>query len=100
LQSLPEFEDITPITNDLLALWIQYLQNNTSNIQIVNNTNVDEFTRIVNMTYTAVNNAGTILPFDDYTVDRKSMQMFVLSPDRTTGYAIISNLSNTQTQQH
>ena len=78
--SRPEFEDTTPTTTDLLALWIQDLQNDTSNIQIVNNTDIDEFTKIVNMTSQYFN------------VDIKSRIMFVLSQDRNTGYTILNNL--------
>lgn len=105
LQSRPEFENITSgniTTNDLLALRIQYLTNNASvsEIKIENSTDLDQFTKLVNMTYKRVENAGTFLPFDDYTVDRKSSQMYVLSPDRNTGYDIVNNLNNTQTIQH
>jgi hypothetical protein len=99
LQSLPEFEDDTaqPTTNDLLALWIQYLQNNTSGIQIVNNTDVDEFTKIVNMTYTFYN-PGSILPFDEASNDVKTRLLFVLSQDRNIGYEIVNSIGiNNQT---
>lgn len=97
LQSLPEFEDTAPTTNDLLALWIQYLQNNTSNLQIVNNTDVDEFTKIVNMTYTT-HDEGSILPFDETSNDVKTRLMFVLSQDRDTGYRIVNTVGiNNQT---
>ena len=97
LQSLPEFEDTAPTTNDLLALWIQYLQNNTSNLQIVNNTDFDEFTKIVNMTYTT-HDEGSILPFDETSNDVKTRLMFVLSQDRNTGYQIVNTVGiNNQT---
>src|SRR5919112_5954146 len=91
LQSMPEFQDIPelPTTNDLLALWVQYLQNGnqTSDIQIVNTTDIDEFTKIANMTYTAYDNAGTLFnSFDDFNYNVKSLSMFVLSQDRNTGY--------------
>lgn len=56
LQSLPEFQDqennITITTNDLVALWIQYLQNDSSDVEIQNSTDVDEFTKIASLTYT------------------------------------------------
>lgn len=62
----------TITTNDLVALRIQFLQNHgISDIQIVNNTDVDEFTKIVNMTYT-YHYEGIILPLDDYSYREKT----------------------------
>jgi hypothetical protein len=106
LQSMPEFQDVPepPTTNDLLALWIQTLQtgNQTRDIQIVNNTDVDEFTKIADMTWTFYDTAGTAFnPFDDYTYNVKSVIMFVLSPeDRNTGYQITNSISNDNQIQH
>jgi hypothetical protein len=112
LQSMPEFQNesddgsnIIPTTNDLVALWIRYLENgnSTSRIQIENTTDVDEFRKIINMTYTFLENAGTSLPFDDYTYDVNSAIMFVLSQDRNTGYIINNNValvSDNQTELH
>jgi hypothetical protein len=104
LRSRPEFENITSsnytiTTDDLLALRIQWLQNNASvfGIKIENSTDVDEFTKLVNMTYTS--QVPVNILFSDE-VDRKSSQMYVLSQDRNTGYVIHNNLNNTQTQQH
>jgi hypothetical protein len=104
LQSRPEFENIassnyTITTNDLLALRIQWLQNNASvfGIKIENSADVDEFTKLVNMTYTFQDQVNIFFPLE---VDRKSSQMYVLSQDRNTGYVIYNNLNNTQTQQH
>lgn len=104
MQSRPEFENITSsnytiTTDDLLALRIQYLYNNGSvtGIKIENSTDVDEFTKLVNMTYTRHDRVNIFFPVE---VDRKSSQMYVLSPDRNTGYVIYNNLNNTQTQQH
>ena len=97
LQSLPELEDTAPTTNDLLALRIQSLQNNTRNIQIENNTDVDEFTKIVNMTYT-YHDEGSFLPLDETDTPTKGSSMFVLSQDRNTGYYIVNNVGiNNQT---
>ena len=100
LQSVPEFEDIpqtTPITtNDLLALAIQSLQNGnrTSDIQIQNSTDVDEFRKIVNMTMTRYDDAGTPFnPLDDFSYNMKSLAMFVLSEDRNTGYQIFNTMA-------
>jgi hypothetical protein len=98
LQSMPAFEDIPtpPTTNDLVALFIQSLQNGnrTSDIQIVNDTDIDEFTKIVNMTWTFYDDVGTPFnPFDDFTYNVKSLDMFVLSQDRNTGYIIFNNLA-------
>jgi hypothetical protein len=83
----------------LLALRIQYLYNNGSvtGIKIENSTDVDEFTKLVNMTYTRHDRVNIFFPVE---VDRKSSQMYVLSPDRNTGYVIYNNLNNTQTQKH
>jgi hypothetical protein len=85
LQSRPEFQNsssnIIPTTNDLVALWIQHLQNiSSSQIKIENTTDIDEFTRIVNMTS------------EYFNVDVKSRIMFALSQDRNTGYSIINNI--------
>jgi hypothetical protein len=98
LQSMPAFEDIPtpPTTNDLVALFIQSLQNGnrTSDIQIVNDTDIDEFTKIVNMAWTFYDDVGTPFnPFDDFTYNVKSLDMFVLSQDRNTGYIIFNNLA-------
>jgi hypothetical protein len=100
LQAVPEFEDIpqtTPITtNDLLALAIQSLQNGnkTSDIQIQNNTDVDEFRKIVNMTMTRYADAGTPFnPFDDFSYNMKSLAMLVLSEDRNTGYQMFNTMA-------
>jgi hypothetical protein len=93
---MPEFQqsksstNIT--TNDLVALWIKYLQNNSiSQIKIQNNTDINEFRKIVDMTYQGIEKAGTVTPFDDYTYGMKTYLMFVLSQDRNTGYTIINN---------
>jgi hypothetical protein len=103
LQSRPEFENasssnngvITPTTDDMVALWVRYLQNvSASQIKIVNATDVNGFTRIVNMTYQVVNKAGTLLPFDDYTYGVKAAVMLALSQDRNTGYSIVNALSD------
>jgi hypothetical protein len=100
LQSRPEFEGVEEdeeegviiTTNDLVAIRIQELENSTQNLQIQNSTDVNEFTRIVTMTYDYLEQAGTFLPFDDYTYPVKSTSMFVLSPDRNTGYIILNNI--------
>lgn len=83
----------------MLALRIQYLYNNGSatEIKIENSTDVDQFTKLVNMTYTRQDRVNIFFPVE---VDRKSSQMYVLSPDRNTGYSIVNNLNNTQTQHH
>lgn len=102
LPSRPEFENesssngiITPTIDDMVALWVRYLQNvSASQIKIVNATDVNEFTKIVNMTYQVVNNAGTLLPFDDYTYNVKAAVMLALSQDRNTGYSIVNALSD------
>jgi plastocyanin len=118
LQSMPQFQNessssdsafggnssnnmIIPTTDDLVALRIQALQNQSdSQIKIENTTDVDEFTKLVNMTYQSVDRAGTILPFDDSTYNVKSTIMFVLSQDRNTGYYIANNIAaDNQTQQ-
>jgi hypothetical protein len=98
LQSMPEFEGLeTPITtNDLLALSIQNQQktNQTSNIQIQNNTDLDEFRKIVNMTMTVYDDAGTpFIPWDDFSYNAKGLLMFALSPDRNTGYEIFNGMA-------
>ena len=86
--------NIKVTTNDLVALWIQYLQNNTtSQIKIGNTTDVDEFTKIVDMTYIVHSAAGTLLPLDDYSYDVKCSLMFALSQDRNTGYQIFNNMA-------
>ena len=104
LRSRPEFENITSsnytiTTDDLFALRVQYLYNNASatGIKIENSTDVDEFTKLVNLTYTVHDRVNIFIPVE---VDRKSSQMYVLSQDRNTGYSIVNNLNNTQTQQH
>lgn len=102
LPSRPEFENesssngiITPTIDDMVALWVRYLQNvSASQIKIVNATDVNEFTKIVNMTYQVVNNAGTLVPFDDYTYNVKAAVMLALSQDRNTGYSIVNTLSD------
>ena len=95
LQSMPEFQNLSsPITtNDLVALWIQQLQNDTSRIKIVNNTDIDEFTKFVDTTYIVHSTAGTILPLDDYDYNVTNSNMFVLSQDRNTGYHINRSVS-------
>ena len=97
LQSRPEFEDnavVVPTTNDLVALYIQDMQNSntSSDIKIENTTDIDEFTKIANMTYTVYNDAGTPFnPYDDYTQNNKGLFMFVLSPaDNNTGYILFN----------
>jgi hypothetical protein len=104
LQSRPEFENITSsnytiTTNDLLALRIQWLTNNASvfGIKIENSTDVDEFRKLVDMTYTRQDRENIFFTED---VDRKASQMYVLSQDRNTGYVIYNILNNTQAQQH
>jgi hypothetical protein len=93
---MPEFQqsksstNIT--TNDLVALWIKYLQNNSiSQIKIENNTDINEFRKTVDITWQGLETAGTVLPFDDYTYGMKTALMFVLSQDRNTGYMINNN---------
>jgi hypothetical protein len=55
---------------------------------------LDEFRKIVNMTYTFYNDAGTAFnPFDDFSYNMKSLIMFVLSPDRNTGYEIFNSMT-------
>jgi hypothetical protein len=98
LQAVPEFQDLTtPIsTNDLVALAIQSLQNGnkTSDIQIQNSTDLDEFRKIVNMTMTRYDDAGTPFnPSDDFRYNMKSLAMFVLSEDRNTGYQIFNTMA-------
>ena len=84
---------IIPTTNDLVALRIQALQNTSpSQIRIEDTTDVDEFTKIVNMTFASVERGGTLLPFDDYTINMKSAGMFVLTQDRNTAYVIHNNV--------
>jgi hypothetical protein len=119
LQSMPQFQNesssdsvfggintnntiIIPTTDDLVALRIQALQNQSdSQIKIENTTDIDEFTKLVNMTYQSIDRAGTVLPFDDSTYNVKSATMFVLSQDRNTGYYIADNIAaDNQTQQH
>jgi hypothetical protein len=104
LPSMPEFQNDSEIiitTNDLVALWIQALQNDTTDIHIENTTDIDEFTRIVNMAYTYNDKAGTFLPFDDITYGVNSAIMFVLSQDRNRGYIINNNVvTDNQTRQH
>lgn len=97
LQSRPEFEEsggrIVPSTNDLVALYIQNLQNSntTSDVRIVNSTDIDQFRKIANITYTFYSDAGTgFNPFDDYTQNSKALMMFALSPDNSTGYIIFN----------
>lgn len=109
LQSRPEFsqntgsssnEDsngtITVTTNDLVALWIQFAQNYASDIKIENPTDIDEFTKFVDMTYRTLN---------DYGYSLKGTMMFTLSPDRNTGYHMLNAIAvyddyfnNSQTQ--
>jgi hypothetical protein len=98
LQSMPEFADLeTPITtNDLLALSIQNQQktNQTSDVQIQNNTDLDEFRKIVNLTMTQYDDAGTpYIPWDDFSYNVKTLIMFALSPDRNTGYEIFNGMA-------
>ena len=120
LQSMPQFQNessssdsalggnssnnmmiIIPTTEDLVALRIQALQNQSdSQIKIENTTDVDEFTKLVDMTYQSVDEAGTILPFDDSTYNVKSTTMFVLSQDRNTGYYISNNIATDNQTQH
>jgi hypothetical protein len=102
---MPEFQNesgqgdsniIIPTPNDLVALWIQRLQNNnqTSDIQIVNTTDVDEFTKIVSAAYTVHDDTGTFLdPFDDFTFKTENFVIFVLSEDRNTGYYITNPMA-------
>jgi hypothetical protein len=112
LQSMPEFQnesddnsssssDMIPITtNDLVALYIQNLQNYTSQIQIQNTTDVNEFKKIVTMTYIFHDEGETIFPWDDFTNPIESSLLFALSQDRNTGYSINNNVSyDNQTQQ-
>ncbi len=83
LQSRPEFENITSsnytiTTNDLLALRIQWLTNNASvfGIKIENSTDVNEFTKLVNMTYTFQDRVNIFIPVE---VDRKSSDVCIKS---------------------
>jgi hypothetical protein len=100
LQSRPEFENQSSViitTNDLLALWIQDLRNASviSEIKIQNNTDVDEFTKLVNMTFQYLDFGGTLLDFsDDQRIGAKSSVMFVLSQDRNTAYSIVNTEGN------
>lgn len=98
LQSMPEFEDsgIVPTTDDLVALWVDRLvdSNQSSDIQIVNDTDLSEFTKIVTATYTWYSDAGTgFNPFDDFTANTDNLMMFVLSEDRNRGYIITNPLT-------
>lgn len=90
LQSIPEFQNkssssdsafggvssnnttIIPTTDDLIALRILAMQNQSDSQIKIENKDVDEFTKLVNMTYQSVDRAGTILPFDDFTYNVKS----------------------------
>lgn len=60
----------------MLALRIQWLNNNGSafGIKIENSTDVDEFTKLVNMTYTRQDQVNIFLTVE---VDRKSSQMYM-----------------------
>jgi hypothetical protein len=101
LQSRPEFESLEMVTtNDLLALRIQEGGNETSDLRIENNTDIDEFRKIVDEAYTHHDNAGTFLPFDDFTVETKSKSLSVLSQDRDTGYVINNNIVNDNQTEH
>ena len=66
--------------------------NTSSDIKIENTTDIDEFTKIANMTYTVYNDAGTPFnPYDDYTQNNKGLFMFVSSPaDDKTGYILFN----------
>ena len=107
LQQRPEFEGEEDVeegtiitTQDLVALRIQDLENMTRNFQIENSTDVNEFTKIVDWRYEYLEQAGTFLPFDDYTYAVKSTAMIVLSPDRNTGYVIFNNIADDDLTQH
>jgi hypothetical protein len=98
LGAIPEFQNVTTLitTDDFLALEIQTLQNGnqTSDIQIVNDTDVDEFRKITNMTYIWYDDVGTPFnPFDDYSYLTKSINLLVLNQDRNMGYHIFNNLA-------
>jgi hypothetical protein len=97
LRAMPEFENVTmPTTNDLVALYIQYLQNTnqTSDIQIVNSTDINEFRKIVTVTYTVYDDVGTPFnPIDDFTFQTENLIMFALSPDSNSGYVITNPLA-------
>lgn len=55
---------------------------------------MDEFRKIVNMTYTRYDDAGTIFnPFDDFSYNMKSLVMVALSEDRNTGYQIFNSMA-------
>jgi hypothetical protein len=100
LQTMPAFHNesdstvITPTTDDLVALRIETIRNTSSasEIRIENTTDINEFTKIVDMTYHAVEPGDTILPFDNTSYDVKSKALYVLSQDRNTGYYIGNNL--------
>jgi hypothetical protein len=101
LSSRPEFQNASIITtDDLVALHIQDIHHASSQIRIQNTTDVDEFTKLVNMTYTYNDDAGTLLLSGDFPVDSKSMAMVMLSQDRDTGYSINNNLINDNQTQH
>ena len=93
---MPEFEDVAAsniTTNDLLALRIEETENQTRNMRIENNTDVNEFVKLVDLSYTYYDNAGTLFnPFDDATYETSSREMFVLSQDRDTGYNIYNDI--------
>jgi hypothetical protein len=108
LQSMPEFQNesddssgVMITTNDLVALWIQYLQNFSNQIQIENSTDIYEFRKVDNMTYTYYSDAGTPFnPYDDFTYDVRSAQMYVLNQDRDTGYLINNNIADDNQTKH
>lgn len=93
LQSRPEFhrlleeENKTATTSDLVAIYI----NNSGgyDFRIENNTDIDESRKIIHAQFQAMDDAGTILPLDDFVLNWGVSALFVLSPDKNTGYSLV-----------
>jgi hypothetical protein len=79
--------NITVTTNDIVALYINYSGSldGSHTFTIENSTDLDEFRKIVHMTFEA---PYPELNFFDSSFRAGQSILFVLSPDRNTGYAL------------
>lgn len=86
-----EEENKTITTSDLVALHINATQYQTGahDFAIESNTDIDENRKIIQATFTRIDDAGTpFQPYDDTAVPWRISALFVLSEDRNTGYVV------------
>jgi hypothetical protein len=83
-----------------MELHIELLQSfDGHQFKIENTTDIDNSTKIIEMTYKLTDPGTNIFPFDDVVEDYRVSGMFVLSEDRNTGYSVTYPRFYNETQQ-